>query len=178
MDWLVGAEWSKVFVPDTPVLEIFLRGSIMYLALFFLLRLVLRRESGGLGVTDLLVVVLIADAAQNGMAGDYTSIPDGLLLVGTILFWSHALNWLGYHVPLIQRFVHPPALPLVRDGRMLRRNMRQELITEDELLSQLRLQGVEDLSGVGRAYMEGDGRISVICRDGQAATNAPERQLT
>ena len=48
---------------------------------------------------------------------------------------------------------------------MLRRNLEQELITDDELLSQLRLQGVADVADVAEAYMEGDGRISVIARD-------------
>lgn len=65
MERIVGVEWAKMLIPDTPLLEIFLRGSIVYLALFFLLRVVLKRESGTLGITDLLVVVLIADAAQN-----------------------------------------------------------------------------------------------------------------
>ena len=115
-----------------------------------------------MGITDLLVVVLIADAAQNAMSDDYRSIPDGLLLVGTIIFWSWALNWLGFRFPRIQRFVHPAPLPLVRDGRMLRKNMARELITEDELMSQLRLQGASEVSQVESALMEGDGRISVI----------------
>ena len=72
--------------------------------------------------------------------------------------------------------MHPPALPLIRDGRVLRRNLEQELITDDELLSQLRLQGVRDVSDVAEAYMEGDGRISVIERDG-SHRGAPDRPL-
>jgi uncharacterized membrane protein YcaP (DUF421 family) len=70
------------------------RGSTVYLTLFFLLRIVLRRESGGMGITDLLVIVLLADAVQNAMAGDYHSVPDGLLLGATLIFWSFALDWL------------------------------------------------------------------------------------
>lgn len=46
-----------------------------------------------MSVTDLLVVVLIADAAHNAMAGDYRSLLDGILLVSTIVFWSYALGW-------------------------------------------------------------------------------------
>lgn len=176
MKWLGDVDWAKMLLPDTPLLEILLRGSIIYLSLFFLLRVILKRESGGLGITDLLVVVLIADAAQNGMADDYTSIPDGVLLVSTIIFWSFFLNWLGYRYPAIQRWVHPPALPLVSDGQMLRKNMRRELITEGELMSQLRLQGVENVSQVKEAHMEGDGRISVVAREGHA-NGAPDRSL-
>ena len=174
INWLFGVDWKNTFLPRTPLLEIVLRGSAVYLALFALLRLVLKREAGAVGITDLLVVVLLADAAQNAMAGDYRSVPDGIILVATIVFWAWALNWIGYRVPSIQRFVHPAPLPLVRDGRVLRQNLQEELITEDELLSQLRLQGIEDLAKVKSAYMEGDGRISVIERE----TNhhrAPER---
>jgi uncharacterized membrane protein YcaP (DUF421 family) len=173
-----GIDWRAVFLPDTPVLEIVVRGSVMYLAIFALLRFVLRREAGSVGVTDLLVIVLIADAAQNAMATDYTSIADGIVLVATIIFWAYALDWLGFHFPVVQRLIHPPPLPLVKNGRLLRRNMRRELITEDELLSQLRLQGCEDLADVEFAAIEGDGRISVVMRDGKGEANhAPERQV-
>ena len=72
-----NVNWHDVFVPDTPLLEIFVRGTIVYLAIFALLRFVLTRQSGNLGVTDLLVIVLIADAAQNAMASEYKSVPDG-----------------------------------------------------------------------------------------------------
>jgi uncharacterized membrane protein YcaP (DUF421 family) len=159
--WL-QVEWGRAFLPQTPVLELVVRGSVIYLALFLLLRLLLKRQSGTLGLTDLLVVVLIADAAQNGMANEYRSITEGLVLVATIIGWSYALDWLGYWCPRVERFVHPPALPLVQAGRLLRHHMRRELVTEEELMSQLREQGIHELTAVKLAYMEGDGRISVI----------------
>src|SRR3954471_14594499 len=130
-----SVNWHDVFIPDTPLVEIFVRGMIVYLAIFALLRFVLTRQSGNVGVTDLLVVVLIADAAQNAMASDYRSVPDGVLLVATIIFWSYALDWLGYRFPRVGRFVHPPPLELVRDGRLLRHNLRQELLTVEELMT-------------------------------------------
>jgi uncharacterized membrane protein YcaP (DUF421 family) len=169
---VMDIDWAAILLPQKPLLEILVRGSITYLALFALLRLVLKREAGAVGMTDLLVVVLIADAAQNAMADDYRSVPDGIILMVTLVFWAWALNWIGFRVPAVQRLVHPPPLPLIRDGRMLRRNMAQELITEDELMSQLRLQGVDDLSQVAAANMEGDGRISVIERNHQ--THRPQ----
>ncbi len=175
MNTVFKVDWSQVFVPGRPV-ELILRGSLMYLALFALLRIVLKREAGSVGITDLLVIVLIADAAQNALAGNYTSLPDGLLLVGTIVFWSYALDWLGYRFPPFQRVVRPQPLPLIKDGRPLRHNLRHELITEEELLSQLRLQGCDDLTMVKTAHLEGDGRISVVRRDGTETGGALERQ--
>ena len=176
MEILVGVDWEKLFVPSTPLLETVLRGTLMYLALFLLMRFVLQRETGALGLADLLVVVLLADAAQNGLADDYSSIPDGVLLVGTILFWSYALNWPGYRVPSFERLLHPAPMPLIRNGRLLRKNMERELVTEEELMSQLRLQGVDDLGEVKAVHMEGDGRFSVILRE-SATRGAPDRTV-
>ena len=65
-------------------LEIVVRGTVMYWFLFALFRFVLRRDVGSIGIADVLLVVLIADASQNAMAGGYASITDGCLLVATI----------------------------------------------------------------------------------------------
>jgi uncharacterized membrane protein YcaP (DUF421 family) len=166
---------KSLLLPTISPFEIFLRGTIIYLALFLLLRLVLKREAGTIGITDLLVVVLLADAAQNAMAGDYKSITDGLILVATLVFWSYILEWLGYRFPRFQSLIHPPPLLLVKNGKMLPRNMRREFITEDELTSKIRLQGVEDITQVKKAYMEEDGRISVIQKDNKQSQGARER---
>lgn len=170
-------DWSEVLAPETPLLEILVRGTLVYLALFLMLRVVLKRETAGMGVTDLLVVVLIADAAQNAMANDYRSVPDGLLLVAVIIFWAYALDWLGYRFPALQNVLHPSALPLVKDGQLLQRNLRRELVTRDELMSSLRLHGVDDLSAVRVAYMESDGRISVLVKQGHGLDPPPARRL-
>jgi uncharacterized membrane protein YcaP (DUF421 family) len=174
VDWLIGVDWRGTLVPDTPLLEIFIRGTVVYFALFTLLRVVLKRQRGGVAFTDLLVIVLIADAAQNAMAGDYRSVPDGMLLVGVIVGWAYSLDWLGYRVPLIQRFVHPEGVHLVRNGRLLRKNLAKENFTLEELQSQLRIQGVEDLEEVDEVLLEGDGQLSVVRKD--EAPPAPHRR--
>jgi uncharacterized membrane protein YcaP (DUF421 family) len=155
-------DWKLLFSFDVPVLEILLRGSVMYISLFILLRVVLKRQAGSLGMTDLLLITLIADASQNAMAGEYLSIPSGIVLVSTIIFWSYTFDLLNYKFPWFNRLTEPPPLPLIKDGKLLRKNMRRELITEDELLSQLREQGLDDVDKVKEAYMESDGHISVV----------------
>ena len=62
--------WSQLFIPSVLVAETMIRSSCMYLALFAMLRF-FRRQTGSIGAADLLVLLLIAGAAQNGMAGDY-----------------------------------------------------------------------------------------------------------
>jgi uncharacterized membrane protein YcaP (DUF421 family) len=155
-------DWESIFLPDVHLFEMILRGSVMYIALFVLLRIILKRQTGSLGMTDLLLITLIADASQNAMAGEYKSLPDGIVLVGTIIFWSYTLDWFGYKFPWFGRFIEPPPLPLIKEGKLLRRNMRRELITEEELMSQLREQGLDDFGKVKEAYIESDGRISVV----------------
>ena len=61
--------------------------------------------------------------------------------------------------------MNPPPLLLVKNGRMIQRHLQRELITDDELMSKLRQQGVEFLADVKFAYMEADGRISIITFD-------------
>jgi uncharacterized membrane protein YcaP (DUF421 family) len=155
-------DWKSLFSIDIPLFEIILRGSVMYISLFILLRVVLKRQAGSLGMTDLLLIVLIADASQNAMAGEYRSIPSGIVLVSTIIFWSYTFDWLSYRFPWFNRLTEPPPLPLIKDGKMLRKNMRRELITQEDLMSQLREQGLDDVGKVKEAYMESDGHISVV----------------
>ena len=155
-------DWNSIFIPQTSILEMILRGSIMYLSIFALLRIIPRRQTGTIGVSDLLFVTLLADASQNALAGEYRSIPDGIVLVGTIIFWNYALDWLGYKSEWFSRVIQPPALYLIKDGKFLYRNMRRELVTKDELMTQLREQGLNDVSKVKEAYIESDGQISVI----------------
>lgn len=176
MEIYAAIDWQELLVPKQSLVEIFVRGTAIYLSLFFMLRFLLKRQSGEIGISDLLVVVLIADAAQNAMADQYGSLTEGLLLVSTIISWDLALNWIAYTFPVARRILRPPPLALVRDGQIVRPNLRRELISPDELMSQLREHGVDKLADVELACMEGDGQISVISRREQKKATAPERK--
>lgn len=169
-------DWEALFYPSIPPLELILRGSITYLAVFILLRVVLKREAGSVSISDLLVIVLLADAVQNALSGGYTSITDGIILVTTILLVAFVIDWLAYKFPAIQRFIHPKPLKLMENGRFLYRNMRREFVTKDEMMSHLRLNGVEDISNVKEAYMEGDGQISIVKVEGEGESKPKKKR--
>jgi len=156
--------WGDLFALTMSPLELIVRGTAMYLFLFLLFRVVIRRRVGTVGMADLLVLVIIADASQNAMAGEYKTVTEGAILVGTIIFWNVFIDWVSYRFPALRPWLEPPPLLLVRDGRILYRNLRHELVTEEELRSKLREQGVENLVEVRKAYMESDGGVSVIKR--------------
>ena len=168
-------DWRAMFVPTGSLAELVLRASFMYLAILTGFRL-LRREAGALSVSDLLVVVLIADAAQNGMAGEYTSLTEGAVVVGTIFGWNYFLDWLGYHSKTVRWLLSPPPLLLVKNGEMLPRNLRRELITRDDLMEQLREHGIENVRDVKKCFLESDGKLSVIRKDGGDVPQPVDKQ--
>lgn len=160
----LSVNWNSIFVPAIGIAEIFVRGSLMYLGLFMILRFMARRQAGHFGPADLLVIVLIADAAQNGLGKDYSSVTEGLALVLTIVAWEYFLDWLAWRFPATRFYLTPPSLTLVRDGKIIPQNLRKEMITEDELKAQLREQSVENFGDIKLATLEGDGRLSVLKR--------------
>ena len=123
-----------------------------------------RRTGGELTTTDLIVILLVAEAATHAF-GIYSSVGDGLILIATLLSLDYAVNALTYRFPAFERLISAPALPLVKDGRMLRRNMRREFVTEEELKGHLRMKGIDDLSQVEKAYVESEGEITFITRE-------------
>jgi uncharacterized membrane protein YcaP (DUF421 family) len=142
--------------------EILIRGSLMYWFLFMIFRFVLRRNAGSAGVTDILFVVLLGDAAQNAMIGDGQTVADGAMLISTLVAWNYLLDFLGSRYELVSRLTDAPPVLLVRNGRLQNRNMRREFITEKEIREKLRSSEVEKLDEVKAMYLEGDGSFSVL----------------
>lgn len=155
-------DWSSLIEFKVSPIELIVRGTALYWFLFLVFRFVLRRDAGGLGVADVLLVVLVADASQNAMTGGYTSVTEGFVLVATLVGWNWLFDWLAFRSAAFARFIEPPPLPLIRNGRILHRNLRAEYLTVDELKSQLRQHGVESPAEVRLAQMEGDGHVSVL----------------
>lgn len=140
----------------------------MYIGMYVLLR-VFRRQAGSVGIADLLVIVVIADAAQNGMAGESKSITEALILITTIVLWDWFFDWLGFKSPFWDRILQPSPLLLVENGKVIKKNLDQEFIQEDELMAQLREQGIGELDSVKKCYLESNGHFSVL-------TEVPRRE--
>ena len=155
-------DWEKLFTFTLPVMEIIVRGSVFYWFLFALFRFIVRRDVGSVGIADILILVIVADASQNAMAGEYTSVADGMVLVATLIGWNVFLDWLSFRSKRFRRFAEPPPLLLVENGHFHRRNMRREFISEDELLSMLHKEGIDNPQQVKAARLEADGQLSVI----------------
>ncbi|HJW56769.1 MAG TPA: YetF domain-containing protein [Burkholderiaceae bacterium] len=159
-------DWSELFGLSLPVAEIVVRGTATYWFLFLIFRFAVRRDVGAVGLADILLLVIVADASQNAMAGEYKTVTDGIVLVSTLIFWNMTVDWLSFRFAAFRRFAEPSSLRLVKDGRMLMRNMRKEFITEEELRIKLREQGIDSIEQVKAAFLEPDGEVSVIPKSG------------
>lgn len=157
-------DWTALFVPQNSIAEVVLRGTLIYILLFLVLRFFLNRQAGAVGIPDLLIVVLIVEATTDAL-GRNESITEAAILILTVMAWSFGLQWLAYRFPALEFVISSPKVKLIENGRLLRRNMRREMVTDEEIAALLRSQGVDNPQNVKAAYIEGSGDISVICYD-------------
>jgi uncharacterized membrane protein YcaP (DUF421 family) len=113
----------------------------------------------------MLVLIVIGGMGADAIMGGARSVGDILVVITLILTLAYVLDLLEDRVPFLRRLMRQRETRLVENGRLLRRNMRRELITEDELKAVLRREGIDDFSLVKSATSEADGDISIIKRD-------------
>jgi uncharacterized membrane protein YcaP (DUF421 family) len=165
MPGLESPDWADMFAPDESLWGSFLRGVVVYLSVLVMFRVVLRRQGGSIGLPDVMLVVLVSEAASQGLTGDAKSVPNGLVTVLALLVCNYTLDWLSYRWPWLHRLLEPPPLVLVENGRVRREHLERERISGDELAAQLRENGVDDVSRVKRATLESEGSVSVVKAD-------------
>lgn len=169
-------DWAGVFVPDLSLFESFVRASAVYLSLIVLFRVVLNRQAGSIGLPDVMLVVLVSECVSPALGADAKSVPNGIVAVAALLFWSYALDRLASRWPWLQRRLEPRPVEIVRDGKVIRKNMDEEGMTDDELDAQLRVNGIDDVSKVKSARIEAEGTVSVVPKDEGEKPDTDETQ--
>lgn len=153
---------NDVFQMQQSLGEAFLRSTAIYWCIFLLFRLGGRRNIGSLGFADIVVIILVSEAVGNGLSGPSDTVTDGLLVAAGIVLWSVLVDRLGYFFPVVNRVLAPNRLLLIKNGILQLNNMRREYVTRAELMEQLRINGIAELTQVRRAYLEANGEMSVI----------------
>jgi uncharacterized membrane protein YcaP (DUF421 family) len=165
-DWF-QVDFAEMFTFQRPPLDTFLRGTLVYLGTCVLLRVIPKRQAGKLSPNDLIVIVFLGGIGTTALELAPMSVPDVLVVMTTILFWSFAIDWLAYRYPRLRPILQEPPTQLVKDGQLLAGNLRREMITEEEFMAQLRRQGVPAIHDIKQACLEADGTISVVRDEGQ-----------
>lgn len=161
MHWWPEA-WAPILLPGAPVAELIVRASAIYLFLWAFLRVLPTRQLGRFGVTDLLVLLLLAAAVRMGLTGHHFSVGDAIISATVLIGWDQGMNALAYRVKPLRALLRQDPTPIVENGAILRRHARRELLTESDIMEKLRERGFDSLQNVRKAYVEPDGRISVI----------------
>lgn len=148
-----------------PFWEIVLRTVIVYIVVFVLLRVLGKRELGQMNATDLVVILVIANAVQNSMNGGDNSLTAGVVAACTLVAMNLLADRVLRRVPFLTRyFVEEPTL-LLEDGKPITEHMDREDVTIEELEMAARERGIPDLKDVRTAILEPDGSISIITKD-------------
>ncbi len=147
---------------DIGIAEKVLRTIVVYVFLLVGLRLGGKRELGMLNPFDLVVLLVLSNTLQNAIIGPDNSLVGGLLGAATLLIMNYLVVRFLFSHPKLGRYVEGEALELIRGGKILRKNVKRELITVDELKSRARIQGIDDLSMVKCARIEVGGALTFV----------------
>lgn len=158
---LIPDNWASVLALETPLLELATRGVLLYVGILMLLRIMPRRTAGEVAAMDLVLILLITESASHAL-GDFQTVGDGLVQILVVALLALLVNMASFHLPFVRKLVEAPPLKIVHNGRILRRNMRREFITDEELYSCLRENGISDLAQVRSAHVESEGHITVV----------------
>ena len=143
-------------------MDIVLRGVFVFGFLYVLMRVIGRRELSSLEPFDLILLVVLGDAVQQGLTQDDYSLTGALLAIGTIAVLQLFVSWMNFRFPKLRPILDGEPIVVVRDGQPIERNMRRERLTPDDLAAAMRLQNISSLAEVQWAVMETSGSISFI----------------
>lgn len=140
------------------------RGLAVYVLVLAVIRVLGKRTVGNFTAFDLLVALMLGEVVDEMIYGD-VNFAQGAVAILVIAGAKYATAWLSYSSPRMNRILEGKPTPILRDGKLLRKGLRHELMHEREALAGLRLHGVRDMREVKLALMEVDGELSVLRED-------------
>jgi uncharacterized membrane protein YcaP (DUF421 family) len=146
-------------------LNLVIRVTIVYLSILLLLRISGKRQLGQMGATEFVSILLISNAVQNSMNGGDNSLVGGLVLAAALIALSTLISFLTYRSRFFSRVFEGTPTLLIHDGKVVKKNMRHERLSTNELKVLLRKQGINDFEAVQTAVLEADGTLSVTKRN-------------
>jgi uncharacterized membrane protein YcaP (DUF421 family) len=153
--------WPAALLPSVSLLELVVRGIVIYAALLIALRIFGKREVGQFTLYDLVFILLVANALQPAMTGPDTSITGGVVLIVSLVAANWAVGRLD-RLPRIHRLFTPAPAVIIKDGKYVPEVMQREGVTEDECDMAIREHGLEGARQVKLGVLEPDGTISVV----------------
>lgn len=145
----------------TELLYTALRATFVYIFLLTVVRLLGKREIGNTSAFDLIVALILGEVVDEIIYGDVT-ILQGVVAIVVVGIWHVVNSWASFKSEFIDKLTGAPPTVMVKNGQIQRKNLAKERLNEEELLSELRMMGVEDVKEVKQATLEPNGKISVL----------------
>lgn len=153
-----------MFTPTANLLEIVVRVLLVYGGLYVLVRISGKREIGQLGPMDFLAMLLLSETVSPALTVQDTSVLAAWTAAATLLGATFAVEWLTHRSRWAERWIEGRPLVLIEDGVVRPVLQRRLRISDQELASALREQGVDTPTDVKVATIEPNGRITVVRR--------------
>jgi uncharacterized membrane protein YcaP (DUF421 family) len=147
-------------------MDIVLRATILYFFIVFVTRVVGRRELSSLSALDLILLIILGDAIQQGLTQDDYSVTGAMIAVGTIATLQVASSYVSFRSKRASKVLEGLPMVLIDRGQMVKENMTRERISEDELAGEMRGQQIASFDEVEWAILEANGTISFIQKSG------------
>jgi len=143
-------------------MDIVLRGIFVFFALYVLMRVIGRRELSKLEPFDLILLIILGDAVQQGLTQDDYSLTGAFLAIGTIAVLQVAVSYANFRIPRLRPILDGEPIVVVQDGRPIEKNLKRERLTLEDLAAAARRQNIAKLEDVQWAVLETSGTISFI----------------
>ena len=154
------------------MISVFLKSILVYVILMALMRLIGKRQLGELEPSELVVTILISEAAAQPVANPDASLTVSLVAVLTLMGMEYLMSLLSLKSVKFRAFLAGKPSLLVVHGRIDQSQMRRNRITPDELAEAMRQNGITDLNAVEYAVLETSGQVSVISTPEETAVTA------
>jgi uncharacterized membrane protein YcaP (DUF421 family) len=143
-------------------MDLVVRAIVLFFFVFVLTRVVGKRELSSLEPFDLILLIVLGDAIQQGLTQDDYSVTGAVLVVTTFAVLQVALSFAGYRFGFLRRVLEGEPVVIVQNGKLIDRNLRRERLTAGEVAAEARQQQIESLDDVKWAVLETNGSISFI----------------
>jgi uncharacterized membrane protein YcaP (DUF421 family) len=143
-------------------MDLVIRAAVAFLFVYFLTRVIGRRELSSMQPFDLIMLVMIGDLVQQGVTQNDFSVTGALLVGGTIALLTVAVSYVSFRFPRLRPVLDGEPVIILEDGKPIDRNLRRHRITIEELAAAARHEQLDSLDAVRWAVLETNGRISFI----------------
>jgi uncharacterized membrane protein YcaP (DUF421 family) len=143
-------------------MDVAIRAMVLFFFMFLLTRIIGRRELSSLEPFDLILLIVMSDAVQQGLTQSDYSVTGALIAVSTIAVLQVATSWLGFRFDRLRPVLEGQPIVIVEDGKPIAKNLKRERLTVEELTEEARTQQIGSLDDVRWAVLETNGTISFI----------------